>query len=168
MSNQADTSQKVEAKRMELVEALSSLVAPMDEILADHKRGQALTKRLIRWMIVGCALMTLLLVGLGLVIYQQWAQGKLQSAILAEAVQQKEAIRDQGEKTDDVNRKLDEQPKISVRPPASTDPTGDPVVVIETPAPTAEPGGSSSSAVPKPAPPRVEIPIKLPSPKKKK
>jgi hypothetical protein len=140
----------------------------MDEILADHKRGQALTKRLIRWMIVGCALMTLLLVGLGLVIYQQWAQGKLQSAILAEAVQQKEAIRDQGEKTDDVNRKLDEQPKISVRPPASTDPTGDPVVVIETPAPTAEPGGSSSSAVPKPAPPRVEIPIKLPSPKKKK
>lgn len=153
---------------MELVEALSSLVAPMDEILADHKRGQALTKRLIRWMIVGCALMTLLLVGLGLVIYQQWAQGKLQSAILAEAVQQKEAIRDQGEKTDDVNRKLDEQPKISVRPPASTDPTGDPVVVIETPAPTAEPGGSSSSAVPKPAPPRVEIPIKLPSPKKKK
>jgi hypothetical protein len=167
VSNTADTSQKVEAKKMELVEALSSLVAPMDEILADHKKGQILTKRLIRWMIVICALVTLLLVGLGFVLYQQWFQGKLQTAILIEAKAQKKELTDQGKKTDDVNRKLDEQPKISVRPPASTDPTGEPVVIIETPAPTtAEPGGSTVPSK-KPAP-RVEIPIKLPSPDKKK
>lgn len=154
---------------MELVEALSSLVEPMDEILADHKKGQVLTRRLIRWMIVGCMLMTLLIVGLGLVIYQQWTQGKLQNAILAQAMEQKKALSDQGKKTDNVVAKLDEQPKISVRPPASTDPTGDPVVVIETPATTTRPDSlhSSSAAPPKPAPPRVEIPIKLPSPKKK-
>lgn len=167
MSNTADTSQKVEAKKMELVEALGSLVAPMDEILADHKKGQILTKRLIRWMIVICALVTLLLVGLGFVLYQQWFQGKLQTAILIEAKAQKKELTDQGKKTDDVNRKLDEQPKISVRPPSSTDPTGESVVVIETPAPTAaEPNGSTAS--PKKPTPRVEIPIKLPSPDEKK
>jgi hypothetical protein len=168
VSKQADTSQKVEAKRLELVEALSSLVAPMDEILADHKKTQTLQRRLIRWMVVGCLLMTLLLVGLGFVLYQQWFQGQLQQAILTESYHQKRAIDDQGKKTDDVNRKLDEQPKITVRPPASTDPTGNPVVVIETPAPTvkrADPRSSPSAL--KPAPPRVEIPIKLPSPQKK-
>lgn len=168
MSNTADTSQKVEAKKMELVEALSSLVAPMDEILADHKRGQALTKKLIRWMVVSCLMMTLLLVGLGLVLVQQWFQGKLQNAILVETLLQKKALNDQGEKTDDVSRKLDQQPRISVRQPASGDPTGDPVIVIETP--TLDSAESRDPTVPprKPPPPRIEIPIKLPSPDKKK
>lgn len=167
MSN-PETSQQVEAKKMEVVEALASLVAPMDEILADHKKSQALTKRLIHWMIVVCLLMTLLVIGVGLVLYQQWFQGQLQRAILIEAYQQKRAIDDQNSKTDDVKRKLDEQPRISVRPPPSTDPTGDPVVVIETPAPTGQPRGPDSSATAaKPTPPRVEIPIKLPSPNKK-
>jgi cytoskeletal protein RodZ len=153
---------------MELVEALASLVGPMDEILADHKKSQALQRKLIRWMIVGCVLMTLLIAGLCFVLYQQWFQGQLQQAILTESYHQKRAIDDQGRKTDDVVEKLDQQPKISVRPPASTDPTGNPVVVIETPAPTSKPQSPDSSAtVPKPAPPRVEIPIKLPSPKEK-
>jgi hypothetical protein len=139
----------------------------MDEILADHKRSQAKQTRLIRLMAIGCALMMMLIVGLGFVVHQQWNQGELQEEILIETLAQKQALKDQGTKTDDVAKKLDAQPKISVRPPASSDPTGDPVVVIETP-PALATGASGSTSPPKPPAPRVEIPIKLPSPSKKK
>lgn len=157
----------IEERRLELVDALANLVKPMDEILADHKRSQELQIRLLKMMKIECALMLLLLVGLSLVLLQQWSQGNMQRSILLETLAQKRVLTDQGLKTDDVNRKLDEQPKITVRPPASTDPTGDPVVVIETPASSAKeksPARYTDSASAKPArsASRVEIPIKLP------
>jgi hypothetical protein len=134
----------------------------MDEILADHKRGQLKQTRLIRIMAVVCILMALLLVGLGLVIYQQFHQGQLQETLLQQALDQGQALSDQGKKTDDVAKKLDQQPKISVQPPASSDPSGSPVVVIETPA---APDASASAPIERPT---VKIPIKLPETGKKK
>jgi len=161
MSGEANTSQQIEQRKLELVEALSSLVAPMDEILANHKDTQVRQARVLQLMVVGCVLIVMLLAGIGYVLHVQFAQRELVRSILEETLAQKKALNDQGKKTDDVAAKLDQQPKISVRPPASSDPSGAPVVVIETPphdTSSAKPRNSSA----------VEIPIKLPTPDKKK
>ena len=44
---QADTSQRIEEQKLELVKALAGLVAPMDEILSDYKERQSREKRLL-------------------------------------------------------------------------------------------------------------------------
>jgi len=135
----------------------------MDEILANHKAAQAQLKKLLHLMTVGCVLILMLLSGLGYVLYLQAGLRDLQHMVLTETLHQKQALNAQGEKTDQVSEKLDNQPRISVRQPAASDPSGDPVVVIEAPAPT-----SSVSTMTKPTASKVEIPIKLPSPDKKK
>lgn len=171
-------SQTLEAKKLELVESLSRLVAPMDAILADHKASQVRAQLIIdrldevssrlhvvsRLMIIGCCIGLLLVGAVAYSLVVQNSLRDLQRRVLFETLKQKEAITKQGQSTEDVKRALDEQPKIRVRQAPSSDPSGAPVMVIETP--TDATSASKKAARPKPPRPssRVEIPIQLPQP----
>lgn len=160
----AKTSQRIEQKKLELVEALAGVIAPLDEILSEHQAAQnrlqsiAVRLRMIsRIMFVGCTIGIVLIILVGYSLFVQLKLKSAQEEVLAETLRQKALISKQASKedVDTVSRKIDQQPRFKVRAPASSDPTGSPVVVIETP-PVA-----SGSASPARSAERVEIPIDL-------
>lgn len=168
MSN-ANTSQEIEHRKLELVEALAAIIDPMQNILAEHKSSQLrlalVSERLRRVTLVMycfCGVVVLLLVMSIYAMVRQAEAAVVQNQILAETYKQKELMGQQASKIDvaRVQKKLDEQPTFKVKPPSSTDPTASPIVVIETPAPP-QPSAKASAA-------RVEIPVEFPKPEKGK
>jgi hypothetical protein len=163
--SEANTSQEIEHRKLELVEALGAVIAPMQKILDEHKSSQlrlaVVSERLRRVTLLMygfCAAVALLLAMSIYAMIRQTEDATVRDKILAETYKQKELISQQASKKDvaRVQAKLDEQPTFKVRPPSSTDPSAAPVVVIETPVPSAK---ASTSAA------HVEIPVEFPKPK---
>jgi hypothetical protein len=180
--SEADTSQRIEEKKLELVEALGALISPMDEILQEHKASQKRGERIAmkldevatrlrvvsRLMFFGCFIGALLLIGLAYALYIQADLRSVQRDVLAETLEQKKSLSRQETKTDDLKTKLDEQPTIKLKPAVSGDPSAQPSFVLDAPVslPSAK-GVEKAQSQSKPPAPRVEVPIEFPSPKKK-
>jgi hypothetical protein len=168
-SSDANTTQDIERRKLELVEALAAIIDPLQQILSEHKASQlrlaVVSDRLRRvtWLLYAfCGAVALLLAMSLYASIRQSEAAEMQARILDETVQQKELIAKQASKDDvaQVKKKLDEQPTIRVRPASSSDPSASPVVVIETPAPPQSAAPSASAS-------KVEIPVEFPSPSAK-
>jgi len=167
---EASTSQEIERRKLELVEALGAVIEPMQLILDEHKASQLRLslvsdrlRRVTLLLYVFCAVVALLLIMSVYTFARQSEAAAVQARILDETFQQKELIAKQASKDDvaQVQKKLDEQPTIKVKPASSSDPSAAPVVVIETPAPPESAAPSASGA-------KVEIPVEFSKPNEKR
>ncbi len=141
--NDADTSQKVEAKKLELVTALTQLVDPLDQILG-MQRSTA------RRFSVASVVVALVVCAMAAREYYGYTHDQIMHDRL-------EAVAGQLER-------LEKRPTIAIRPAPASDPTASPTLIIQPPPLPAAPlsAPSPNGHRPPPPPAAVEIPLDLP------
>lgn len=164
----ADTSQKVESKKLELVQAMTQLVAPLDQILV-------LQRSTARRYNISSILVTLVVLAMGYGEYNDYQQDRAMTARLEALAGRLEKLEEKlSTSPEDVKRavvklaeKVDARPTIDIEPAPSGDPSAAPMLVIRTPAPLPKPGPNGHKKPPPPAM-TVEIPLDLPPRRKKR
>jgi hypothetical protein len=163
-----DDSSRVDTARLELTRALSRLIEPLDTILAMHDANMRRMNKLIALMTASVVLCVLLLLGLSYALFEQRglrimmhtnaAASRANNLRLAEIADTQTTSQKQVDKLGD---KLDEQPKITLRPADSSEPGSRATIVVE------QPPRNATKRAPKPAE-AFEIPLDLPNAKPKR
>lgn len=148
----ADDSQKVvDQKTLAVATAVAELVPPVKQVL----RGQ---KRLLHTLTVG------IVIGLiAIASATVWLQSKLRTRLdeMSRRIEDRLEItpKQVQDKVEDVGRRLDEQPRMTIKPADTSDPSSRPTLVIS---PPIRPRSSDPAAPPAPPAAAIEIPLDLP------
>jgi hypothetical protein len=139
----AETSQKVESEKLELVRAVANLVEPLDQILS-MQRSTARRFSLASFLVV------LAVVSIALESCRSHGHDIMMDRRVDTMMGRMEALKGN----------LDSKPTINIKPAPSSDPSASPMLVIKPPLkPTLKPGALK----PPPAQTKtVEIPLDLP------